>query len=198
MAAGRRPSLRCVECSPRTRNRIVRTSRWRRPPRPTRRETSVPTGPVSRRTTTAIVRVSHSRHNRHSPMCRIIRTGPRLPTTRASGGPMSKTMRTGHKLPTTRVNRRAMRRIIQTGPRLPTMRASGSPACKTIRTGHRPPITPASSHKAISREIRPPTTAGKSPITIVRLPLGQMWQTPLPLRTRSSIRGTSSRWTSSA
>src|SRR5258708_14426616 len=41
----------------------------------------------------------------------------------------------------------------------------------------RPPTTPGSSHKAINLGIRPQTTGGKSPITIVRLALGPAAET---------------------
>jgi len=90
MEADRRPSLKCVKCRcrPRTRNRLVRTARSRHPPRLRLRKTSVPTGPVSRRTTTAIDRVSHKRM--FNPMYKTIRTGHRPPTTRDNRSPMCK------------------------------------------------------------------------------------------------------------
>jgi len=175
MAAGRRPSLRCVKRRLRTRNRLVRTSRSPRPPSLACLKTSRQTGPVRYSTTTAIVRVSHSR------MCRIIRAGLPLPTTRASGSPMSKTIRASRQPTITRDNRSPMCKTIRTGRRCLTTPDNRRQMCKAIQTGPRPPITPVSSHKAINKGIRPQATAGKNPITIVRLTLGRSAQTPPPL-----------------
>ena len=155
MAAGRQPSRRRVSRSPAITHSLVRTSRSHHPPSLRLRKTSVPTGPVSHRTTTAIVRLSRRR------MYRIIRINRRFPTTPDNRRPMCKTIRTGRRPPITRGNRRAMCKIILTNPLLP--------------------ITPVSSRKAISRGIRPQTTPGISPTTIVRLALGRIPQTPLPL-----------------